>query len=183
MLSGYVNCLTGFPTFCGNVVNRPWVYGSKGIEQLLETLEANGLPGPEYYADFTSNNFNCLQQLEPSMSCHAIDNYWLRTVNMATFFAEKIDSCVINSVVDHISEKNAFQLFPNPTRTKATIRFKNVQSSVEISIFDVLGEVRAKESYKNIRSLHLEVEQLPTGLYFIHLKMGNAKSMAKLKVY
>ncbi|MGB3545488.1 MAG: alpha/beta hydrolase, partial [Saprospiraceae bacterium] len=94
LFAGTNACATGIPTFCANIINRPLVYGSRGIQTLLDDLTAADSIAPPYLFDNTGNQFLCFQQvLEPALQCHAIDNFGLRTGNMAAFFATRVDIC------------------------------------------------------------------------------------------
>lgn len=181
LLTGYNNCLAGFPANCGNIVNRPLVSGSQGIQQWVDGLQANSLPAPDYYIDFTTNNYNCLQQVgDPNFACHAIDNYWLRTVNMAVFFADQIDTCTASAAEQSAMEQHGFRLYPNPARSRATISFDETQLQVEMTLIDAVGVVRARQSYRNRQSIEVELEALPPGLYTILLNWQGKQAVRKL---
>ena len=117
VFGGYAHCATQFPFNCASIINRPFIYGSRGIELLLEEQAQNGMEIPDLQFESTSNNANCaIQLINPSLQGHAIDNFWLRTGNIAVFFAEKIMDCLDVNVVEQVPPQD-FRLYPNPTTT------------------------------------------------------------------
>lgn len=88
--------------------------GSRGIKDTLDNMAARGLLAPDYLFEGTNNNASCFQQLlDPNLAGHAIDNYALRTHNLATFFAAKIGACAVGSTqADQLPE--TVRIYPNP---------------------------------------------------------------------
>jgi hypothetical protein len=184
LLAGYNNCLSDFPSFCGYIVNRPFGYGSRGIQTLIDSLTAQSLPTTDYLFDNSSNNYNCLQQASnPSFGCHAIDNYWLRTQTMASFFAEKIDSCTTTSTNELSQADLAFKVYPNPGHSLVTIELNQSHKRVELSMTNLLGDVLLQTSFADGTSYQINLEPYPCGLYLVNLKAGNQFHSSKLIIY
>lgn len=183
VLAGYVNCLLGFPTNCGYVVNRPFVYGSLGIKQMIDTMVVNGIPTSDYLFDNTTNNWNCLQQAtNPAMGCHAIDNYWLRTTNMATYFAEYIDTCAVSATAMLEDLPGLVHIYPNPANHITTIEFKEVQAKVSLVVTNALGQVYNRQTQQNCKMITLDVEGWQPGFYQLFFEVGNQRISRKLIV-
>src|SRR5690606_11738509 len=92
ILSGVAQCATQFPFNCQWIVNRPFISGSSSIISIIDALPT-GPQKPVYQFDSTLNNSDCLgQYANPATTGHAIDNYWLRSTNMAKLFTTNIDT-------------------------------------------------------------------------------------------
>lgn len=183
VLAGYVNCLLGFPTNCGYIVNRPMVYGSLGIKQMIDTMEVNGIATPDYLFDNTTNNWNCLQQASnPAMGCHAIDNYWLRTTNMATYFAEYIASCTVAATTSREDPSGMVSIYPNPASHITTIEFKETQASVTLVATNILGQIHHRQTQQNCKMITLDVEGWQPGCYLLLFEVDKQRISRKLIV-
>ncbi len=73
---------------------------------------------------------------------------------------------------------NAVKMFPNPT--KNSLQFsKNSNEQLGIQIFDVLGKSVLRMD--NVRN-EVNVSELNSGLYFVHMSLGNQKATKKLLI-
>jgi acetyl esterase/lipase len=166
LLNGFVNCLSQFPTFCGNIINRPLTYGSLGVKRLIDTMEVYGTPTAEYFYDQSTNNFNCLQQADPNFGCHAIDNYWLRTTNMAAYFADQMGDCVPDGVANVSGTgRLVTSVFPNPTGDELNLILSREIGSMKVEIVDMLGRPKANFKFKQQSQVNINTAGLPAGAY------------------
>ena len=182
ILAGYNNCLIGFPTNCGYIVNRPKVYGSKGIKTLIDTLISNNISTCDYYYDVTTNNYNCLQQAsDPSLSCHAIDNYWLRTSNMATYFSEKIGPC---STVGHNHNDSKYFPFKVYQSTYKTLYLEIETESdlIEVSILNIQGKVVISPFRPNSNHFKIELTDYHPGIFIIKIVIDDKLYTKKISL-
>jgi acetyl esterase/lipase len=183
VLAGYVNCLLGFPTNCSYVVNRPIVYGSLGIKQMIDTLVVNGVPTSAYLFDNSNNNYNCLQQASnPAMGCHAIDNYWLRTTNMAAYFAGYLDTCAVSATNNPEELSNWVRVYPNPANGVTTIEFSDTQPSVSLVVINALGQIQHRQTQQNCRTITLTLTNWQPGFYQLFFDTGSKPFSRKLVV-
>lgn len=140
VLRGYSDCAYGA---CGQgIYNRPWVYGGKGIQELLDTLAVQGRPVPDYYADFTTANLDCAGQVFANQPAHALDNYWLRTTNMAAFFAGYIDTTAVCTGTSSLADALdlGFEMYPNPAGDVLRLRFPAGVEVRELVFRNVMGQ-------------------------------------------
>lgn len=162
----YGKVMQGVASCAVNSVGCPWIFGNAfsigngGIVNFLKNKKAQEFTIPEYQADFTGNSADCiLQTLFPQLSGHIIDDYGLRTTNMAKFFASKIDtSCQINAVSHAFDEMN---VFPNPAGNQITVRSMEGQNCA-INILDLSGK-----SVISASRFPVNIETLNPGVYFI----------------
>jgi len=187
LLAGYVNCLTGFPTNCSNIVNRPLVYGSFGIKKLIDNLIINSIPTTTYYWDHSTNNFNCYQQAtNPNMACHAIDKYWLRTTNMATFFASKINSCNALGLTEKVNDSQQFNIFPNPASSNDNIYINGFfRKNDKLELFNINGiQLYEKILSSNLNQIKLNLPNhyFKNGIYFIQISNRDTIEIKKILI-
>ncbi|MCB9261429.1 MAG: carboxylesterase family protein [Flavobacteriales bacterium] len=176
LLAGYVSCMQGFPANCGNIINRPWAYGSAGFTALIDTLKKQSKPTCNYFFDKTTNNYNCLQQT--NTACHAIDNFSLRTENMAKFFAQRIDSCNISGIAK-MPLTNAIHIQPNPTNAVVSVIFSEEIASAKISIFDVHGLKIKEMDFRNLKQTDVDLSAFSDGFYFFKFELNNEYFVSK----
>lgn len=169
LLAGYSNCFMGFPANCAAIVNRPWVYGSRGIKDMIDDLAGQGLPAPAYVFDSPALNYNCLQQaLDPNLGCHALDDYSLRTRNMAVFFAAQLAACPVTAAIDVGAEEEMLPMVaPNPVAGHLQLRWRrppayrcDLQLSSSMGVVVLRAGLLAHETA-------LDLGDLPAGLYFL----------------
>ncbi len=185
VFAGFNQCATQWPFSCQNIINRPVILGSNAIKILVDDMLANQIPAPELLFDPSSNMANCAQQIaSPGLSGHAIDNYWLRTGNMAAFFAGKIDSCQAMGLSDGFPQEALFTLSPNPLPIGSSLRIRGgFEKNDRILFLDMQG---AKLFEKTISGRPTEVEldlsglSLAGGLYFLHIQHGLKLEVKKI---
>jgi hypothetical protein len=84
------------------------------------------------------------------------------------------------SNVFNITNKNSFEIYPNPAENNITITTeKNIKSGT-ISIMNLQGEIILRADIYNQNSKLLEIENLSSGVYFITLRTENYTSTKKL---
>lgn len=172
VLGGFAYCATQFPFGCQYIINRPTVYGSKGIKDMLDTMIANQALAPDYVFDNTMNTANCAQQiLTPSLQGHSLDAYGLRTGNMATFFASKVGDCMSVGIDDEIREDSGIILYPNPANESISIEGPTSMLS-EFRIINMIGQDFS--SYISITSkeeegILLNLTRMPPGMYILRI--------------
>jgi hypothetical protein len=142
LLAGYSTCATQFPSFCQHVINRSFIYGSNAITALIDDLATDDIPTSEYLFDNSGNTYSCLEQVvNASLGCHAIDNYWQRTSNMASFFADQIVDCTVNSSSEFTTDTELVEIYPNPVKDVLNLRIARLDTEVRVRITDALGRV------------------------------------------
>ncbi|MCJ8292100.1 MAG: T9SS type A sorting domain-containing protein [Crocinitomicaceae bacterium] len=62
------------------------------------------------------------------------------------------------------------QLFPNPAKERAYLKFNNSLSNIDLSIINIRGQVEFQHSYTNVQDIELNTSQLTKGIYFIQIK-------------
>lgn len=161
---------------CPAIVNTPLVHGNKGIETLIENHKSNGEEMPEYLSDLTQNTADCLLQvLFPALSGHAMDDIWVRTKNMATFFANKIEEndCTMSSQDKKFTK--SILVYPSPV-----IDYLNINNNGliinDIALHDCFGNQIDKFQFPTSK---LYVKDLPAGVYFLMINSNGIKFTQK----
>ena len=85
----------------------------------------------------------------------------------------------INSGNDGVDElgQNTLQLWPNPTSGQVTIE---VATATAVEVFDIQGRKIAQYSLKSGNN-HIDLENLPEGLYFIKGENGKVQKLLLMK--
>ena len=181
ILAGYNQCFIGFPTYCQNIISRPMTYGSGGIKALIDSLHAQGLNAPSYEYDISNNTYGCIEQVSnPSLSCHALDNYWLRTSNMADYFAKQIDSCSTASQ-KQVKSTASFSIYPNPASSEITVSIGTKSEQFELILIDVLGRTKHYE-FRQTDTGQISLQGLAKGVYTLCLKIEDHTLFSKLVI-
>lgn len=168
VFAGFNSCMQSFPTNCGTILNRPFIYGSNGIKNLIDSLVKDSLPTSDYQFDNGGKNYNCLQQTNSSMVCHATDNYWLRSSNMATYFATKMDTCTKNNSVRRLySNKLQIQVYPNPSDGLINFDFVPNGQSIQVKIFNTFGVEVFNQSLGSSGNATINMQHCKKGIYYV----------------
>jgi predicted esterase len=175
VLQGLSVCASGFPFNCQAIINRPFTYGSSGISSLIDELEMAGEVIPEYLFENSGNTANCaLQILDPTLQGHSIDNYWLRTTNVASFFASHLSVCLNTSTYSTLNNEDYYSVFPNPVSRNMKLTIQGAFSGNEIlTLYTINGEkvlsVKNAQIGNNL-NLNLDLFGVEKGLYLIEVK-------------
>src|SRR5690554_7615183 len=80
------------------------------------------------------------------------------------------------SINEFVSEK--FNIFPNPSEDIVTIANSEAIGIKELLVYDVKGKQIFTHSYKDEHQVQLNIEDLASGTYFLHIKtdQGDRKS-------
>jgi len=113
VFAGYAFCATQLG--CQYIINRPFIYGGQGIKEMIEAAADQGESVPEFLFESTNNNADCLAQIvDPAQQGHSLDSYWIRSSNMAAFFADYIEACAVNPTTIAGADAQQFIVYPNP---------------------------------------------------------------------
>ncbi len=160
------------------IINNPYVSGGFGIKKKIDAMVAAGQKAPRYRFETTNNTADCLGQvLDPSKTGHALDNYTLRTQQMAQFFAET----VLNVAVDAPSTQG-LKLYPNPVLDRLYIDFETLTRVEELVLFDVTGRrVLQQHDLGLINQWHLaRSTEWPKGIYGLWIRTDKGSHTLKI---
>jgi len=187
LFAGYAYCAAQPPFNCSYLINRPSVLGSRGIKDTLDNMAARGLVVPDYLFDGTTNNANCLQQLlDPALTGHAIDNYALRTHDLATFFATKIGACAVGITEAEGLVKKAL-IYPNPvTKGRDIWLLTSLERGDRIRLVGSDGRLQLDQVISTAGAgpypLDLSHVTLTPGVYFLQLIRASGSESPQLLV-
>ncbi len=183
---GFSTCAQQFPFNCQAIVNRPRVHGSNAIKRMIDGIKSDGGNAPDYQFDKTSNTANCAQQLaNASVVGHAIDNYWLRTTNMATFLANYVEDCGNSSVVKP-GQFNRLTIYPNPVHVDGQILVKGAFSAGDkVDCYALDGRLvfrRVVDENGGRVVIDLLSHDISEGVYYLTLSTTNSSTTQKVIV-
>lgn len=167
---GAAYCFTQWPANCQWIINRPQIKGSKGIRDMINNLSASVSILPVIQFDSTLNATDCLGQIaNPALSGHAIDNIWLRTLNMAQFFAPAIDTskpCGPNGLANHMTNPISVKVSPNPVIHGCMIESEH--AIILCKVYDLTGR-KMIQHQANSSACWLDLSTLRSGIYFLQV--------------
>lgn len=132
VLANYSYCASsGFG--CSPILNRPMVSGAFHMKTLIDQRAAQGLPRPQYLADLVNSNVWC------DVNSHQIDNYALRTGNMASFFAPRVLGTAKMGDFTSSSQGSEVQIFPNPSKGAFRLVLPEGMELQSVSLADLAG--------------------------------------------
>lgn len=73
----------------------------------------------------------------------------------------------------HIFSKHLFKIYPNPANDYIILQNINHFESVQVQIFNSLGQVIFENEYENFDEQIIDVQNIPNGMYVIHVYSGN----------
>src|SRR5690554_4292536 len=82
------------------------------------------------------------------------------------------------SINEFVSEK--FNIFPNPATSVVTISNSENIGIKELLIYDITGRQISIYSYKNENEVQLNIENLSSGTYFLHIVTDEGRGFKKL---
>ncbi|RED42851.1 putative secreted protein (Por secretion system target) [Winogradskyella eximia] len=68
------------------------------------------------------------------------------------------------------SIKSDYLLSPNPSKDMVSLSFKSAQSSIEVTVFDILGKMVLTHKAQQVFSIDLNISALENGVYFVKVK-------------
>lgn len=179
VLAGFAVCATGFPLNCAYIINRPQTMGSNAIDNLLVNMQNQNQTIPDYLFEHTNNNADCLTQVgNPSLSGHQVDNYWLRTTNMAAFFASKVEAC--QAVAIGKRSVRDFKVYPNPVFESRLTLEGNFKKGDIITVNDIYGkEAYVEKVTDDLTKVNIELPNLSSRVYLVSTMGVNKKVVVK----
>ncbi|MEM8525186.1 MAG: T9SS type A sorting domain-containing protein [Bacteroidota bacterium] len=110
----------------------------------------------------------------------------------STFIA-RIEACnssaneTIESRTENVLPKNQVSVYPNPFHSQTVIDLQLVEKeTVAINVFDITGrlveQISSKTMSKGKHQIHFDANHLESGIYWLHLQIGQEQLTQKLVV-
>lgn len=178
LFAGYSYCFAQPPFNCAYLINNPVVYGSQAIKSLIDSLDQQGRNVPFYSSEFTNNIADCIAQyFNPTLGGHSIDNYFLRSSNIAQFFSGQLDTtCIVSA--DGLQDRFVFLLYPNPAATE--MEMVTDLDPRSLSITDITGKKVEFTLTEKSEHRYVLIPEARTGIYFLNLTDGIKRVNQKL---
>ncbi|MCW9094446.1 MAG: T9SS type A sorting domain-containing protein [Ignavibacteriaceae bacterium] len=136
---------------------------------------------------FSTNNSLLSDNKVNALVVDIYGNKWFGTSNGISVYNESGIIMAVNGQqeIQDLSDYHLFQNYPNPFNPTTTIRFYlHVSNNIKLEIFNLLGEkVRTlvNDFYNvGIYEIEFNASNLPSGIYFYQLQVGNFKATKKL---
>jgi hypothetical protein len=150
---------------------RPWMF--RFDKYLLFSPDTNGAwnsfsnMGNHPQCSTTFDSINCIY---PPFSLSRCEQY--------NYFKNYIDSLCLSLDINNF-DNEIFSVYPNPASQFLTIRTPFLETAT-ISIFNVYGNKMSNESISKLdNEYNVDLQNHPTGLYFVHLKYDKKAYLIK----
>lgn len=168
ILQGFASCARGFPLNCQDIISRLHTWGSGGVNEMLDSISDISLNNIDYIFKKSNNNAPCIEQVtNPSTSGHSFDNFWLRTNELAEFFATKIEDCKDETNVEGNQNTSELEIYPNPVINLSNTTIKSISGMLELT--NLFGEIILSKYTNGQLQLSNYEMRLQSGVYFIRV--------------
>lgn len=76
-------------------------------------------------------------------------------------------------------DEKTFSIYPNPTFATLTLEFPQVISG-SFQLIDVAGQIHGMDKFSNQSILTINIEAIPTGIYFINVRTEAGLNVQKV---
>jgi len=151
-------------------------YDNKKVYFNVPTLNVYNLEGdflnlstlPNLFDDFTPENISFVTSItDAKQSVHKIDNIKITALNKVPL-----------NISEFLNEK--IQVFPNPASNIVHITNSIDVTIEEINIYDVTGKLIKTEKTASTENMVLNIEDLTSGSYLIHIKTSQGTAVKKI---
>jgi pimeloyl-ACP methyl ester carboxylesterase len=181
----YQACLFGGLPNCGYIYQRPWCRGSKAIRNQIRSLNQASQPAPQVQYDSTNSNIPCLLQGANPGSGHSIDNFALRTRNMAAFFLPHASGAAQGCETVEVDARThaVLLIYPNPSQGEVRIRTSEGDQLLGATLRDLTGKVLGKWTFSPAPEHQLQFPSgTALGLYLLQVETHRG-SLSKVVSY
>ena len=134
-----------------------------------------------------STSTNLIMDFKPSVLLFSINTYDITSTNQMVNKYDNIKITALNavppevialSVDDVLSEK--FNLYPNPATDVVNITNSENMFVNQVAVYDVTGKQLNTQTFNNESEIQLNVENLASGVYMLHLQTNEGTAIKKL---
>lgn len=116
---------------------------------------------------YSTGDFEGIINFNPLGSEYVITakSYW-------DIFIQKLSPPSLDLIENSLLDK--FIVHPNPTKGKFSVEFSTIQTSMDIRLFTLSGQLLMEKQFQNIKNLPLEIQH-PDGIYLLELQDGQGR--------
>jgi hypothetical protein len=74
-------------------------------------------------------------------------------------------------------------IYPNPVRNNLTIKFKSNYSSINVQLFNMLGQIVVNNKYNNTDRIDIWLNNLPAAIYILKVLYDDKQVVKKIMKY
>ncbi|MHA7059108.1 glycoside hydrolase family 11 protein [Aquimarina sp. M1] len=166
-------------------VNQPSIVGNATFQQYFsirrDTRNSGAIDISEHFRQWESIDMNLGKLHEVSF---VVEGY--QSSGSFEFIELDIFADTSSLGINDLENQNSyFEIYPNPTKDEAFIKFKKTfNSTKKLKIYDASGKKMLSKSYDHDHTKNtVTISDLTSGIYFISLNIDNHKVVEKLIVY
>lgn len=123
-----------------------------------------------------SDNSNLLQGTINDMRTDYNGNVWIATTNGLWLYNEN----GFSTGIDNINDVSNISIYPNPASSGIIMVSFNSHLNSQISIINAHGQAVISKEYLNKDNVTLDISSLPSGIYFITIKVDGGVTTKKI---
>jgi Leucine-rich repeat (LRR) protein len=130
-------------------------------------------------------NYNFLFAINnPNLTCIEVDdstwsaNNWMDIDPASSFSTNCNNACSSVATSINVASLSKLSLYPNPTNRNITLGFGEIQSNLNLSLTNALGQVVLTNNYTSTNFINFDIVA-PKGVYFLQLETSNGKVMTR----
>lgn len=157
-----------------------WAGGFTGISTTFGLLALNVYKnGSVYIAGQFKNTTSTMVDFNPNpLNTHNLFCYGSHSQSDGDGFLLKLSPWVVG--IKNEINNSVTQIYPNPTRDNLTINLDNYYQDIDLQLLSFSGQILKKQTFNNTNSISLNIENFPSGLYFIRLMMNDTITIRKI---
>jgi hypothetical protein len=115
----------------------------------------------------------------PTLTCIDVDDVAYSTANWDHIDGGVVfsNNCFTNLDLAHSSE---LVIYPNPVSADCTIELPKMVSTIELVLYNNLGQKSMHKEYKNTDQINLNLENLDAGIYWLSMSFGERSFQYKI---
>ncbi|WP_298540546.1 glycoside hydrolase family 11 protein [uncultured Aquimarina sp.] len=164
-------------------VNQPSIIGIATFQQYFSirrnTRNSGTIDISEHFKQWESIDMNLGKLHEVSFVVEGYQSSGNFEFTELDVFADNTTLGINNSNTPN----SYFEIYPNPTKDEAYIKFKNTSSSIKkLKIYDATGKTIISKNYNHTENTD-KISNLTKGVYFISLNIDKQRVVDKLIIY
>jgi hypothetical protein len=144
-----------------NYFNYGYAGSGTGVESFLEY---NGYYFGFCYSDTTAGNGTIITTSDEDWAWHNSSPELMENI------LYKLANSIVSSNHDPQTDHNALTIFPNPLSIEATVMTNRLHKNATMRIYNLVGQQFKMINKINSQTIHLNRDNMPTGLYIIRLE-------------
>ncbi len=150
------------------------------VSQAGTTLTANA-DGPDFqWIDCDDNNSVIAGENSQSFTASQSGNYAVIISENGCSDTSDCYNIALTEIDENIMNQE-FKVYPNPTKDNLTIYLVDYSQNINVSVLDMQGQIVLEQIFEHEEDeIHLDLQNLRSGMYLIHLNTDKKDTLLKI---